>query len=100
MARPEFPFPQIATGDFDIAVVGQLPAANLPLGNEFEPGPVKMVGFEAALRREGFWNQDLEHAPGDAYYALLFANPDAELDDRVLRIPSGVGRETKEHEPP
>jgi hypothetical protein len=25
MARPDFPFPQIATGDFDIPIVGQQP---------------------------------------------------------------------------
>ena len=31
-----FAFTQIATGDLDIAVVGQLPAANLPLGDQFE----------------------------------------------------------------
>jgi hypothetical protein len=39
MTRLDFPFPQIATGDLDIAVLGQLPAANLPLSGEFEPGP-------------------------------------------------------------
>jgi hypothetical protein len=38
--RPAFPFPQIATGDLDIAVIGQLPTANLPLGDQFEPGSV------------------------------------------------------------
>jgi hypothetical protein len=53
MSRLDFPFPQIATGDLDIPVVGQLPAANLPLGDEFEPGPVQVVGFEAAFGREG-----------------------------------------------
>ncbi|MGC1890740.1 MAG: hypothetical protein WA709_32455 [Stellaceae bacterium] len=51
--RLDRPFPQIATGDFDIALVGQLPAANLPFRDEFEPGPVEMVGFEAAFRRWG-----------------------------------------------
>jgi hypothetical protein len=55
MTRLDRPFPpQIATGDFDIAVVGQLPPPNLSIGNEFEPGPMKMVGFEAAFGREGF----------------------------------------------
>jgi hypothetical protein len=37
MSRPDLPFPKIATGDLEIPIVGQLPAANLPLGNEFEP---------------------------------------------------------------
>jgi hypothetical protein len=54
MTRLDFPFPQVATGDLDICVAGQLPAANLPLGDEFEPGAVQVVGFEAAFGREGF----------------------------------------------
>ena len=35
-----FAFAQVATGNLDIAVIGQLPPPNLPLGNEFEPGPM------------------------------------------------------------
>jgi hypothetical protein len=54
MSRLDFPFPQIATGDLDIPIVAQLPAANLPFGDEFEPCPVKVIGFEAAFGREGF----------------------------------------------
>jgi hypothetical protein len=65
MTRLDRPFPQIATGDFDIAVVGQLPAANLPLSDEFEPSPVKVVGFEAAFRRRGLGKQDLENGQSD-----------------------------------
>ena len=56
--RLDFPSPQIATGDLDIPVVGQLPAANLPLGDALEPGPVQVVGFEAAFRRNGLCKQD------------------------------------------
>ena len=52
MSRLDFPFPQIATVDLDIAVVRQLPAANLPLGDDFEPCPVKVIGFEAPFRRQ------------------------------------------------
>ena len=66
MTRLDRPFPQIATGDLDFTVVGKLPAANLPFGDQFEARPVKMVGFEAALRRWGLWKQDLEHAPGNS----------------------------------
>jgi hypothetical protein len=40
MTRLDFPFSQIATGDLDIPIVGQLPAANLPFGDKFEPGPL------------------------------------------------------------
>jgi hypothetical protein len=37
---PALSFPQIATGDLDIALIGQLPPPNLPLGDQFEPSPV------------------------------------------------------------
>jgi hypothetical protein len=73
--------PQIATGDLDITVVGQLPLPNLPFGNEFEPSPVKMVGFDAASRCGSLTKQDLENAPGYTYNALIFADAYAELDN-------------------
>ena len=53
MTRLEFTFPQVATGDLNIPIVGQLPAANLPFGDEFEPGPVQVVAFKAVFRRRG-----------------------------------------------
>ena len=49
--RSDLALPQISAGDLDIAVVSQLAATKLPLGDEFEPRSVKMVGFEAAFRR-------------------------------------------------
>src|SRR6478735_8224717 len=98
--RLDFPFPQIATGDLDIPIVGQLPATNLPLGDEFEPSPMKMVGFEAAFGREGFQQQDLEDAPGNAHDSLILADADAELDHRALRVPAGVWRKAEKHAPP
>ena len=64
MTRPEFPFPQIATGDLDIPIVGQLLPANFPLSDEFEPSPVSVIAFDAPFWRGGLWKQDLEHAPG------------------------------------
>jgi hypothetical protein len=39
--RRGLPLSQISARDFDIAVVGQLLTANLPLGDEFGQGPVK-----------------------------------------------------------
>jgi hypothetical protein len=54
---PGLPVPAIASGDLDVAVVGQLPAANLPLGNEFEPGPVQVEPFEAPFRRGSLCKQ-------------------------------------------
>jgi hypothetical protein len=81
MSRLEFPFPQIATGDLYVAVIDQLPPPNLPLSDQFQPGAVQMVGFEAAFRRRGLREQDLEHAPGNAHHTLILADPDAEFDD-------------------
>src|SRR5215472_7235393 len=92
--------PHIATSDLDVAIVGQLEATNLSLGDEFEPGPVKMVGFETAFRRGGLRKQDLENAPGNSHHTLIFAHLDAELDDEPLGIPSGVRRKAEKHGPP
>jgi len=54
--------------------MGQLPPPNLTLGDEFEAGPVKMVGFEAAFRRSGvgasgsrIWNTRRETRPTPSY---------------------------------
>jgi len=79
--RPAFSFSQIATGDLDVAVVGQLPSPNLPLSYEFEPSPVNVVGFDAAFRYGSLTKQDLENAPGHAYNALIFADAYAEFDN-------------------
>jgi hypothetical protein len=38
---------KIAPGDLDVAIVGQLPTAHLPLGNQFEPRSMDIVGFQA-----------------------------------------------------
>jgi hypothetical protein len=32
----------------------KMKSQRLPFGDEFEPGPVQVVGFEAAFGREGF----------------------------------------------
>jgi hypothetical protein len=96
----DFSFPQITARDLDIAVVGQLPPPNLPFGEEFEPGPVKVVDFEAAFGCGSLTKQDLEHTPGNASDALIVAHPDAELDGVPVGVPPGVRRKAEEHEPP
>src|SRR5438105_3373820 len=90
MRRAQCALPQIATGDLDIAIVGQLSPPNLPLGDQFEPGPVKMVGFEAAFRRRCLWKQGLENAPGHADHTLIFADAYAEFDRNPVGVPPGV----------
>jgi hypothetical protein len=48
--RPNVSLAQIATGDLDVTVLGQLPATNLPLRDQFEAGSVAVIGFETPLR--------------------------------------------------
>jgi hypothetical protein len=96
----KFAFAEVATSDLDIPIVRQLPAANLPLGDEFEPGAVQMVGFEAPFWRGGLWKQDLEHAAGNTYDSLILADADAELDSVPVGVPPGVGRKSEKHRPP
>lgn len=43
----DLPFPQIATADLNISVIGQLPSTHLSFGYEFESRPMKVVRFEA-----------------------------------------------------
>ena len=93
------PLPHIATSDLDVAIVGQLPPSNLPLCDEFEAGPVKVVGFEASFGRGGLRKQDLEYASRNAHDSLILAHTDAELDDGALGIPSGVRRKAEKHGP-
>jgi hypothetical protein len=98
--RGDFPFSKIATGDLDIAVVGQLPPPKFALSDQFEPGSVEMVGFEAAFRRWGLWKQGLEYAPRNAHHALILTDAYAELDGGTLGVPPSIGRKTEEHESP
>jgi hypothetical protein len=91
---------EVATGDFDIPIVAQLLPANFPLSDEFEPSPVNVIAFDAPFWRGGLSKQDLEHAPGNTHDSLILADADAELDDRALGVPPGVGRKTKEHRSP
>jgi hypothetical protein len=39
---------QITPGDLDVAVFGQLPAAELALSDPLETGSLEIVGFDAA----------------------------------------------------
>jgi hypothetical protein len=95
--RSGFPLPQIATGDLDVGVVGLLAATDLSLGDEFEPGSVKVIGFEASFRSRGLGQQNLEHAPGNPHHTLIFAHADAKLDGVSVRVPPGIGWEAEEH---
>jgi hypothetical protein len=78
--RTVLPFAPIASSDLDIAVARKLVATKLPLGDEFEPSRVKVVGFQTPLRCRGLIEEVLEDASGHAHGALILAHADAELD--------------------
>jgi hypothetical protein len=73
------------------------PATNLPPGDQFEPSPAKVVGFQASLRRRGLIEQGLEDAPADTHDALVFADSDTELDRAPFGVPVCVWGKAKEH---
>jgi hypothetical protein len=94
---PRFTFPKISAGDFDIAIVGQMPATHLAFGYQFEPSPLKMVGFEAPL---GCWacrEQPLKDPSADAHNASIFADLNAEFDRHSIGVPSGILGECEKH---
>jgi hypothetical protein len=90
-------FTEIAAGDLDVAVLRKLTATHLPLGDQFEPGPMQIVGFQATLRRRGLVEKTLEHASRNPDDPFVFADPDAELDGGPFGVPSGIGGKTEEH---
>src|SRR6266851_2096954 len=95
--KPFFTLAQIASADLNIAVLGQLPTPDLPLGNQFEPCSLQMVRFQAPLRRRRLVKQGLEHPAGNPDNALVLADADAELDRSMLAVPSGIGRKSEKH---
>jgi hypothetical protein len=44
---------QVAAADLDIAVVSQLPATQLPLGDQLKPGPLQVIRLKAFIGRHG-----------------------------------------------
>jgi hypothetical protein len=80
-----------------ISILGQLAATKFALSDEFEPGSVEMVGFEAPFRRVNLRKQYSEHAPANPDHALIFTHAVAELDGVPVGVPSGVRREAEEH---
>jgi hypothetical protein len=66
------------------------PAAQLPFGDQFEPGPLQMVGFKAPLGCRGLIKQALEHPPGNPHHAFVFPDANAEFDGRSFGAPAGI----------
>lgn len=72
--------PQIAPGDLDVAVIGQLPVPQLALGGPFKSGAVQVIGFDAARGGMRPSTSRWKNAPTNPYHALVLAEADAELD--------------------
>ena len=94
--RPAFPFPEVTTGDLNIAIVGQLPPTKFALRDQFEPSAMKMVGFEAAFRR-GFlgsriWNTRRGTRTTPSYSPT--ATPNSTADRSGFQRPSGENGRT------
>jgi hypothetical protein len=96
--RPPLAFPQVSAGDFDIAITGKLPAAQLAFGDQFEPGPLKMVSFEAPLGCRALRQQELKNPPADPRNASILADLNAEFDGHPVGVPPGILRECEKHQ--
>lgn len=70
-------FAQISTCNFYVAFIGQLPASDLPLHDQFEPGSMEMIGFNAAFRRRHFRKNRLKDRPLYPHDPSTFANEQA-----------------------
>jgi hypothetical protein len=88
---------EVTTRDLDIAILGQLPAAHLPLCDQFKSRPVQMVGFEATFRSRGLGEQRPERAAMHAHNALVLAYLDAECDAVLVGVPSRIRWKGEEH---
>jgi hypothetical protein len=52
---------KIAPAYLDVALLGQLPAAHLPFGNQFEPRPIEVIGFQAVFGARALVEESLKH---------------------------------------
>jgi len=93
-----FSIPQVAPGDLDIAVLGQLPPANLSLGNQFKPSPVEVVRFKAALWRWLLIEQILENATRYTNDTMVFADTNAELYGGQSFVPARILWKGEKHQ--
>jgi hypothetical protein len=88
---------QVAAGDLDIAVIGQLPVSQLPLGDALELGAMHIIGFDAALRRYRRIDKAAERLSWNAHHSLVFSDADPELDRLPVGIPASIFGKGEEH---
>jgi hypothetical protein len=92
-----FAFPEISAGNFDIAIVGQMPAAQLAFGYQFEPGSVEMIAFEAPLGCRALRQQALKDPPADPHDASILADLNAEFDGHPVGVPPRIFGKCEKH---
>jgi hypothetical protein len=89
---------EIAPGDFNVAIVGQLTLAQLALSDAFESRPLQMVGLDAALRGHGAVDKSLENSPRNPDQTFVFPDADTELEEIRRRVPASIVGEAEEHD--
>ncbi|HMD62594.1 MAG TPA: GYD domain-containing protein [Stellaceae bacterium] len=87
----------VAPADLDVAVLGQLAPAELPLGDALEPGSLQVVGLDAALGGGPLGQETLEHPPRHTNETAVLADLDPELHRLPFGIPAGVVGKGEEH---
>jgi hypothetical protein len=90
-------FPQVATGDLDITVLGQLTLTDLAFGDTLQSRSLQIISLDAPLGGRPIRQQALE---GTARYAndpSIFPDPHPELDSFPLGIPPDIVRKGEEH---
>jgi hypothetical protein len=75
-------------------------AAEISFRDQFEPGPVNMIGFDAPFRCWSLCESVLEHAPGNAHQALYSPAPMPNPTAARSWFHLASGGKTKEHERP
>ena len=88
---------QIAAVDLDVAIIGQPPAAQLPLHDQLEPRPLEMEGFHTPLGRRRLIEEMLKDPPGDPHGAFVLADDDAELDAIAVIVPGHIFGKCEKH---
>jgi hypothetical protein len=89
--------PEISATDLHIAIIGQTATPYLLFGNTLKTGPLQVVRLHAFLGRHSAINKAAEDLARNANDALVFTDPDAELDHALHRVPVRIGREAKKH---
>jgi hypothetical protein len=100
LGRSVLPLAEIAPRDLDVAIVGQLSATDLSLGDPFEPSAMQVISFQATFGRWTFVEKGLECATVDAHHAFILTDGNAERDAAPVGVPSSVFRKSEEHRLP